>query len=326
MKKKLITTIAMLVGAVTLATAVFANYDNANGYTVYKNSLKSLITQENYTSNLSAKLYFDDELLMESSSVELFDKDGDVPLNSTQTNKDLMGSHEYSNSKYVQDNQVIYSSYQGGKDTKGWLVNGDTGNITHGMFGLIQTEDEDSKTVEKAIHFGELLGDLLVGDLKNNFVLTSKEDDKTNYSMHLETFQMPEIVQAGVSMMFSAMQDQMNSDSIDPSDPEAFFLKLSEEPKIQDANCYFTVDKDGRLLQNKLDGSLVGKDENGNTHTFRVEISIDMSDYGTTAPVRLDLSKEKNVRYSDKDKTQYTIDIDEATEVIIDEATQAIED
>ena len=48
-------------GVVILSAAVFANYDNANGYTDYKNALKQIPFEENVSVDLTASLLYDGE-------------------------------------------------------------------------------------------------------------------------------------------------------------------------------------------------------------------------------------------------------------------------
>lgn len=302
MKKKLITTIAMLAGVATLATAVFANYDNANGYNTYKTAAKKLLDEQNYTANINAKLSFDDTVLMEGNISEMFDKNGDAKLYRKSTTKEAYSDHEYTNSQYFQDGMSIYESYAGGKDSKGWYVEDELTDREYAsnMFDMFGTGDGNVETRDKVVNFVELIGDLVVGDLKNNFVLTSKDNGIANYGMHLENFQIPEVVNSGVTMMFSIMKQGIEESQTNGriSDSEEYFLKLATDPKVENANCYVSVDEEGRLVQNKMDASLVGNDANGNPHTVKLEITLDMSDYGTTTPPRLDLANEKNVRYA----------------------------
>ncbi len=55
------TALCLGVGVITLTAAVFANYDNANGYSVCKNAAKSILFETNYTLNTRIEMKVDGE-------------------------------------------------------------------------------------------------------------------------------------------------------------------------------------------------------------------------------------------------------------------------
>ena len=59
----------------------------------------------------------------------------------------------------------------------------------------------------------------------------------------------------------------------------------------------FTVDNEGRFTNLNAEASMVGNDSNGEKHEATVNITLDMSDYGTTKPERVDISTLPNVEY-----------------------------
>ncbi|MEG2380853.1 MAG: hypothetical protein RSB38_04080, partial [Oscillospiraceae bacterium] len=74
-KNKYFKPVACLVLGVTmLSVAVFANYDNANGYTAYKNALKQIPFEENFTGKINVKMAVDNQEIVNIGSTMKFDK------------------------------------------------------------------------------------------------------------------------------------------------------------------------------------------------------------------------------------------------------------
>ena len=75
--------------------------------------------------------------------------------------------------------------------------------------------DADDPSVQKGIRFMELLADTMVGDLKNNVVLVGGEDGAKDYTVNISGTQVPEVVNAGLSMIFTSYNS--NSYNSEPS-------------------------------------------------------------------------------------------------------------
>ena len=110
--------------------------------------------------------------------------------------------------------------------------------------------------------------------------------------MNLDAIQIPEVANAGLSAMFS----ENIADSDDDSDP---YILLGTDPIVKNVSVKFTVDNEGRFTNLNAEASMVGNDSNGEKHEATVNITLDMSDYGTTKPERVDISTLPNVEYSD---------------------------
>lgn len=85
------------------------------------------------------------------------------------------------------------------------------------------------------------------------------------------------------------------ADSDDDSDP---YTLLGTDPIVKNVSVKFTVDNEGRFTNLNAEASMVGNDSNGEKHEATVNITLDMSDYGTTKPERVDISTLPNVEYS----------------------------
>lgn len=314
--KKLTAIIAMVVGAATLATAALANSGNANGYTVYKNSLKSLLNQENYTMTGSAKLLYDNQVYIFDEERVLYDQDGEVILNRLGTNK-YSEEDAYTHEEYIQDGLMIYSTNARENGEKGYYVRSideryDDNERNFSVFNLGIGKKE---TEDKVINFAEALADTFVGDLKNNFVMTESDDSGSTYEMTLEAFQVPAIVTSGMDMMSAMLKERLEDEEFTSTDLEAGMMQLlASSPKIQNAKCLVKVDGEGRLTRNLLSGTI-----EGNGHTITLEIELNMSDYGTTQPQRLDLDNAPNVEYaknSRKASKTYTVNTEAVSDAV----------
>ena len=304
-KKKITMAIGMALGVTVLAGATFASYNTSNGYDVAKTAVKGLMKNENYTANMTTKISLDSKEISSDTLKELYDRNGDVKIN--KENK--VSSYDY-NSEYrewVQDDTNIISSthYDGEKRT---LVEENASEYLNlfGGFDKFYTEDaNEDKRNQKMVNFVELIGDTMIGDLKNNIIYVSGDDNSSTYEMNLDAIQIPEVANAGLSAMFSenianaglsAMFSENIADSDDDSDP---YILLGTDPIVKNVSVKFTVDNEGRFTNLNAEASMVGNDSNGEKHEATVNITLDMSDYGTTKPERVDISTLPNVEYSD---------------------------
>ena len=90
---------------------------------------------------------------------------------------------------------------------------------------------------------------------------------------------------------------------------------LADNPKIKNAKCLVKVDSEGRLTKNLLSGTI-----EGGGHTMTLEIELNMSDYGTTQPQRLDLENTPNVEYEKNyKKNSVNVKDTENVEIVYDE-------
>ena len=154
-----------------------------------KTAVKGLMKNENYTANMTTKISLDGKEISSDTLKELYDRNGDVKIN--KENK--VSSYDY-NSEYrewVQDDANIISSmhYDGEKRT---LVEENASEYLNlfggfGGFDKFYTEDanEDKKKNQKMVNFVELIADTMIGDLKNNIIYVSGDDNSSTYEMNL---------------------------------------------------------------------------------------------------------------------------------------------
>lgn len=302
-KKKIAIITAMTIGTATLAGAVYANNMMSNGYEVAKTAIKGLGENENYTSSVSAKMFFDGEEIASEEIKELYDRDGDVIINTTNKSTSYGGfTSDYQ--KWIQDDKVItVIDYTGNElDSNPYtLVEENASKFLNlnGCFDELHTENEnESKAQQKVIKFVELVADTFIGDLKNNIVYVSGDENSSTYEMNLDSIQIPEIANAGLSAVFSSMNYTSYNEDYSMSTDEPLEL-LGTEPTVKNVSLKFTVDNDSRLTDGNLSVAMTGRDASGENHELTLTLSIGLSNYGTTLPERVDISTLPNVHTED---------------------------
>ncbi len=281
-RKKLISVLALALGIMIFAGAAFANYSTANGYEVGKNALKGLMKNENYIADGTFRLTVDENDIENATYHEVYDRNGEVSLNSYSTELDRDGE-TFETREYVQDgDSIYYSNYEGDEHTS---VRHDAPYTRGGSFDVLYEADQDESDAEmirKVIRFVELAGDTFVGDLKNNVVYVSGDDESATYELNLNSVQIPELVNAGLSVIFSSM-----AGSTVNGQEQTF--GLGSDPIVDNVYLKFTVDNQERLLDGTASVTI-----SGNGREARADMSLKMS-YGNAQPERVDIYSLPNM-------------------------------
>ncbi|WP_027398680.1 hypothetical protein [Anaerovorax odorimutans] len=258
-KKHFMTLVCLIVGMLVLTTTVYANFDDANGYSNYKNALKQLAFEENnFTADYDMTLTIDGKEMMNNIGNY---KCSDGNSSSYQKNTDSLNEDDYvwEDCTYREGDKVYNYDI---RNNSYYFYNSGNKNGT-----LIPLDDATSK---KAVRFAELLTDTIVGDLKNNVVLESSKDGISNYTINVSGNQIPEIVNAGLSLMFTAGNN--NSDYEDE-----VFSKFGNDPYIDNVNVKVSLDEQGRIVKNSMEATL-----SGNNHNAVLKANLKVSDYEKT--------------------------------------------
>ena len=314
--KRLKAVISLGVGVVLLTGAVFANYDSASGYTTCKDSLKKILYADNLSVDITAKATVDGSDLYNLYTTNKFNLGGNPSYRSETTTEDnsVNGGESYWHLSQHQDNLGI-EKYQNG-DPYIYKTDpeyyGNEKNLGGQIFGT------DDISTSKFIGFAESIGDVLVGDLKNNLVPVSNEDGVRTYSMTLSRDQMPSYVNSGISLMASLIQksynENLDTEATNEIDKQMSKFIGSGEPYVKDASFLMTIDKDGNPTKIKGSFNFIGYDTSGGEHVMNLSADFDLYDYGSTEIERfsdeeiLQLKKEQRERY------QTYIDEDEAVD------------
>lgn len=313
-KKKYFKAIAGLgAGAVLLTCAVFANYDNANSYTNCKNALKSLLYADNMSIDYTAELKMDDQKVGAYYGGWKMNVNGN-PAYRYENTYEMGDSIDY-NLSQLQDGKVINKIVSGGETHTYYFDNGD-----YKPEPMIKQMDngEGSGFGEKVVGFCETIGDVLIGDLKNNFVMTENKDGVQRYSLSLTKDQMPAYVNSGVSLIASAITGNINADNVsaeDETDPETLAMLAlfgSGEPYVKNIEFNMSVDENQHPGDIKCIINFSGFDKDGGEHTMALTMDFSFYDFGNTAIERIpdsELEKMENM-----DDWRYQIGDDTADE------------
>lgn len=285
--KRIAVITSISIGVAALAGASLASYATSDGYSTGKNALKKLLDNENYTADLKLELKSDDTTLCTMEMHELYDRNSDVKLNHTEksTSNIFNEDENYEVNTWYQDNSNIEAFYSDSSEpyTNIYTPSLDANTAFDCMSHM---NDNDKEKADKIIRFVELSVDTVVGDLKNNFTYIAGDENSSTYEISLDSIQIPELVNAGLSAIVSNITI---SDSDDP-----ICTILANDPSIQNVNLKFTVDNEGRLTDGTGFMSL------GNTEQdIELYMSFKMYDYGTTKPQRVDISTLPNVHEYD---------------------------
>lgn len=286
-KKWFKSAICLAVGVITLTAAVFANYDNANGYSVCKNALKDVLYENNYS------MHYEIGIALDGTTVGFIEKDykvngGGNPKRYTSTVQTYPENASYTDSRTHQDGQIInQTSYQNGEHYNVVYTDYNSADTNVALIG------ELGDTGEKVINFLEALCDTFVGDLKNNFVLAESQDGNRTYTIDLKGNQMPDVVTAGVSLLVQNMKLSMrhtdeNDGSVDAMLYDSMFS--GGEPYLDSVSGTMTVNADGLPTAAKGVATVFAVDANGKGHTLTLTIEGSAFDYGTTTMEKVDLN------------------------------------
>lgn len=279
--------ISLGVGVVLLTGAVFANFDSANGYTTCKDSLKKVLYSDNFSVDVTAKATVDGESLYNMYMSNKFNLKGNPMSRTEHTTEEagVNGGASYWYLNQIQDNYEISKYSNGGGyvyeyDNDTVLSFDKKNNLAESIFGT------DENATGKFIGFAESIGDVLVGDLKNNLVPVSNENGVRTYSMTLSRDQMPSYVNSGISLLASLVQksynENLDSEATNELDNQMSKFIGSGDPYIKDANFLMTIDGEGNPT--KLQGSFnfIGYDASGSEHVMNMSVDLDFYDFGKT--------------------------------------------
>ena len=311
-KKYFKAAVSLGVGAILLTSAVFANYENAGGYSVCKNALKKVAFAENFSMDYTGNISIDSESCAKIYGSYKLNVDGNPSAQTEST--EVSGNYTYFSRRTLQDDIHIQEFNDGNNpDNPGYIHdrNSKAQSLASGI-------TNDPETGEKLINFVETLSDTLIGDLKNSFVLTSDEGGVKKYDVTLSKEQLPSYVTSGVSLLTSAIRNENSASSVSAEealangDPTPMFFG-SGEPYVRVVSANMSVDDKGNPVQVTATVNIIGYDINGTEHVMSVNISIDFYDFGTTEIERV--SDEEMRKLNDyRSKTIQPKDVEIKTE------------
>lgn len=302
--KKTLALVGVFTGVCILSTAAFANYQAANGYDTLKKSLLSFYKYDNCTVNVSGTLSNDGAEILDRSILIEYDR-----ANKQKYVLDTQKTASYFSEAYSQDGKdyyrTIFASDEPSEEYDGYYMY-NSGDFQDCILGST-IKDYESRSTQKILRFAELLGDTVVGDLKNNIICTDDGDDSKTYEISLTSIQIPELINAGLGALFSVNDEYIDEASDNPDD--IALNNMRDNQRVESAKLTYTVNKDNMLTS--ADSTIIfkGSDKDGNSHDITANLKLDVTNIGTTSVKRLDTSKEKihdmDADMTDTDETEY---------------------
>lgn len=271
--------LSLSLGIVLLTGAVFANYENASGYSVLKDALKKIAYEENYTAEYETGLFIDGEELEKSTGTYWLNVGGNPSSRSDSVHKSRSG-RTYKNFYAMQDGVRIHQYLnENDNDNSGGYIN----NSYRDDYSIIlDVTGGDADMAEKLIGFTETIADTMIGDLKNSFVMTDENNETKTYSINLSKEQMPSYVTSGVALVTSLLRRDTNYDiDTDDDDPTVNFIG-SGEPYISNVSGAMTIDENGNPIYANIEIEIIGFDRGGDEHSLKIAYAIKVRDIGTT--------------------------------------------
>ena len=177
MRKRNRLLVCLAAGVLILAVSATAAFGSVNGYTKYKEALKSLALEtDNFTATGTMQVNYDgkeiaslqQDFAMEGQNVysHSVSKDASGQMETYDTLLDGVRTEFNMNDKYYY--QVDYGTNQ---DT----------TLASNLLGI----DTDDEMANRMVNFVEIAADTVVGELKNNFVQVGKENGVTQYQIEI---------------------------------------------------------------------------------------------------------------------------------------------
>lgn len=330
MRKRNRLLVCLAAGVLILAVSATAAFGSVNGYTKYKEALKSLALEtDNFTATGTMQVNYDgkeiaslqQDFAMEGQNVysHSVSKDASGQMETYDTLLDGVRTEFNMNDKYYY--QVDYGTNQ---DT----------TLASNLLGI----DTDDEMANRMVNFVEIAADTVVGELKNNFVQVGKENGVTQYQIEIAQNQVPSLVNAGLSL-FAYSVDASNRenytvnfadysatvihnyesttgetlpeefkdgysngyDAFAAAHPEAVGDSLEsyvgQDLNLEKVLCTFGVDDQGRLTDNHIEVTFQTTEKDGSSHTLVLTGDVTLTNYGTTTIQPLDVGDRTLITY-----------------------------
>ncbi|MDQ7095353.1 hypothetical protein REC12_17315 [Desulfosporosinus sp. PR] len=273
--KKTAMLLSFTLGTLLLATTVLADITTKSGYDQLKDALKvtaekSSETFNSFTMDVSFDLKDNGKTLMTTNEITKYDKSkGAMERISSDLNLngDKSGSLIYSDTTTMIRLSDSDPTYYVTEYTKG----------RKGEFFSDPFKDKSADDAEKIV-------DALVGNLKDNVVVTENSDGTKVLSGSLSEVQIPSLINALAS--FKLKQDFNNNQ-------QGNLPHLTKDVFVKSIEGTAQINKDGVMESILGSAVLSGKDENGTAHDLTLEVLGKLTDINSTGVTKPDLSGKK---------------------------------
>lgn len=322
------------IGVITLTAAVFANYDNANGYNVCKNAAKRMLFETNFSADAKVEVKLDGQIMMDYSMVyKTAGRQDPNQYTCTEEAKRSTLSGDFKRNKWERTSTDDYGiSIHTGEDgnietfvhTNYYYMNGEKKNYNDGDDGSLIGSNDDM--MQKTINFCELVCDALVGDIKNSIVLTDSDNGRKTYQISLSNNQVPDLFKAGAALIIGSAKTGLESEmEYQEQNPESYGGDLDsviyynalfggEDPSLDSINGTAVIGRDG--LPNEVDGTVVisGMGTDGKHHTMEIALSAKLYDFAMTSIEKIDINTLPGAVIFDGDDIKIIIDTNSSEE------------
>lgn len=221
MKKRGKLFVCLVAGVLILAVSATAAFGSVNGYSKYKEAVKSLaLKSDNFTASGGMKVTYDGKEIL--SLQEEYAMDGQN-MSSHFISREPNDQTRESYTTILNGVQTMFDAdeavYYEYEDASG----GDS------AAGNLLGVDADDEMTNRLVNFTEIAADTVVGELKNNFVQVGKENGSTLYQVEIAKNQVPSLVNAGLSLFAYSVSNSMNYAMVDYEDYTATLLNQYEK-------------------------------------------------------------------------------------------------
>ncbi|WP_088186995.1 hypothetical protein [Desulfosporosinus sp. FKA] len=277
--KKTTMVLSFTLGAMLLATTALADIAAKSGYDQLKDALKVTAAQcsdnlNSFTMDISYDVKDNGKTIANMNQTEKCDrtKNARDEISSEQT----INGNKYSNHTYSDQSTMIRVS----NDDPTYYVT---------EFTQVRKNNAFSDPFkENSAEDAEKIADAIVGNLKDNVVVTENPDGSKVLSGSLTEVQIPSLINALASF---EMKQRFNGQDGQDNVPH-----LSKDVFVKTIDGTAKVNKDG-VMESILGSAVVsGKDEKGTVHDITIEILAKLTDVNSTVVTKPDLSGKKVVK------------------------------
>lgn len=299
MNKKIVATgLSIAIGSSLLITTAFAS-NTTSGYDSYKSAIKNTLTAKNLTENATITLKDNGNVI---ATVDDTAKLG-IDSKTASVNATINAAGQTTSiESYKQDGQSIFKS----SDSSTYDVKSETQRKRDTQKNNPSSNGIDSTKLKD----GEMLLDALVGNLQNYVTLNNSSDGSKTVSVQLSDGQLPAAVNAAASILVKNVSNRSGSERFEQDNGDISLLKnvtqnmpkLVDNIRIDNVNLNAQIDKDNNITQQIIDITISGKDANGADHIFTADINMNLSQFNSTTPDKIDLTgKQVNTISSHKE-------------------------
>lgn len=298
MNKKIIATgLCIAIGSTMLITTAFASSATTSGYDAYKSAIKNTLTAKNFTESATITLKDNGTVIASADNTAKLGINNKAASISATINA---GGQKSTVESYQQDGKSIFKS----SDSQTYTVKNEDQRKKESQTGSTDKEGINATKLKD----GEMLLDALVGNLQNYVTLDNNTDGTKAVSVQLSDSQLPAVVNAAASIIVKNAangEDRFHGNNGETGIAKNVIQsmpKLTDNIRVDNVSLKAQIDKDNNIVNQVIDITVTGKDANGTDHTITADINMNLSQFNSTTPDKIDLTgKQVNTLPSRKD-------------------------